>query len=293
MRCKNLFEILVIWIRTTVRSIRRVAGLIRELLNWAQSIVQAAKNICGSLPWPFDKLCELFMWLLEKAIEGLMWLYENVIDGVFKAVEAVLEYVYWLLGWIFWAVGWILRSIDLAACMAFPKSTRYLHICARILQDENGNLAVPTARVKLWLEGAKAFFEDHCHILLTYDIQIVAVKDTLFQKDFDCKFVSIFSNPWRWFSEHAVPCCVTMYVVRNVLPDAGCTIPGTNWFVMDGGLQDDKKSARCIVHEFGHLSDLWAHSSTPGNLMHTSCGSNVDPIQCCMMRTSRFVTTTP
>ena len=51
-----------------------------------------------------------------------------------------------------------------------------------------------------------------------------------------------------------------------------------------------------VVQEIGHLCDLWSHSSDPNNVMTDQPGGTHDQItdlQCCMIRTSRFVRAMP
>jgi len=104
----------------------------------------------------------------------------------------------------------------------------------------------------------------------------------------ECGFSNLFSSDFVWFSSHAGHNCLTVYVVEEIRGARGCSYPGSSWVLID------KEAAGCTpVHELGHLSDLWTHSDDSKNLMHAPCGEEITSFQCCMMRSSRFVSILP
>ena len=109
----------------------------------------------------------------------------------------------------------------------------------------------------------------------------------------------MFSAFFKWFTWHTCGCCnvVTVYMVneiQNSTPGSvtfGCSYPGSDWIIVADTSGTSMGST--IVHEVGHLSDLWQHTSDPNNVMTNVGGGTEDQLtagQCCLIRSSRFVT---
>jgi hypothetical protein len=82
---------------------------------------------------------------------------------------------------------------------------------------------------------------------------------------------------------------VTVFVVRDVLGKAGCSLgPLVDYVTVDMGALKSR-TRRVLVHELGHACGL-PHSGAAGNLMlPRRMGERLQPWQVAVLRTSRHV----
>jgi len=80
---------------------------------------------------------------------------------------------------------------------------------------------------------------------------------------------------------------VTVYVVRDLAGARGCSIPGTEYVIIDRHATNATRA-----HELGQATGPLTHSDTDVNVMHTPTRNDsveFTKSQCCLMRSSRFV----
>lgn len=282
--CHSILVPIIVIIRTLVRVVREV---VRTVCESVTSIITVFKEVCEEVcGWlgPFSFLCDWVCKLIEVVETVTEWICREVIDRIISWVEVILEYVFYILTWVCWVIDWIPRLPALLFCRLGFRPRRVMRVCVRILTDRAGNPAIPVADVQAMMNDAATIL-DRCNI----DLVIVS-NQTVEREEFldttTCDFGGMFSSFFVWFSRNACQqrCTVTVYFVRDIVNASGCAYPGTNWVTIDAG------GRGCtVVQEIGHLSDLWAHSDTSGNIMANPCGDNVTQAQCCIIRTSRFV----
>lgn len=137
------------------------------------------------------------------------------------------------------------------------------------------------------LRGADALFREH-GIALALEEPVRAAPLPAGIEPPSCGFRALVGRFFAWASSRAATPGITVFFVERLGGYAGCAIPGADWILVD--LHTDPTT---IVHEIGHLADLWAHHGDPANVMTNRPGGRHDrltPFQARVIRTSRFVT---
>lgn len=287
MICISILSPFVVLVRTLLQVARQIVRTVCEWLSSTITVVkEVVQKVCSWLPWPLDKICNWVTKLVEVVETVWNWVCHDVIETVFEWIEILVEYVVYILKWICWVIDWGIRGPELLLCHLGLRPRQFMGVCVKILADEAGNLAIPTADVQAMLRDAGAIFQ-RCNIALVVCGFELVIKPE-FLDSTTCAFSGMFRRFFTWFSAHTCGCCstVTVYFVRDIVDARGCAYPGTDWVTVDA--QGDGTT---IVQEIGHLADLWAHSSDPNNVMTDQPGGTHDQItegQCCMIRTSRF-----
>lgn len=292
--CNWILSPIIALVRTLVRTVREV---VRTVCEWVSTIIRTVREvverICRSLPWPLSALCNLVTRLIEVVETVWDWVCREVIDRIIRWIEVVLEYVYYILRWVCWAIDWAFRLPELLLCLIGLTPRKFMRVCVKILTDAEGNPAIAVADVQNMMRDAAAILE-RCNIRLILNSTELVRKEE-FLEGTTCNFGGMFSDFFLWFSERACqfPSAVTVYFVRDIDEASGCAYPGTNWVTVD-----EDGDGTTVVQEIGHLADLWSHSSDPDNVMtdQRDPGGTHDQItrwQCCMIRTSRFVSIVP
>ena len=102
-----------------------------------------------------------------------------------------------------------------------------------------------------------------------------------------CGVTDLLGRFFSWASARsAASPTLTIYFLEEMGNLAGCSIPGTDWIIV--ALSTDGTT---VVHELGHLADLWRHHPDPANVMTDRPGGKHDeitPFQVAMIRTCRF-----
>jgi hypothetical protein len=288
--CNLILTPIIVVIRTIIQVVREV---VRTVCEWVSTtirrIVQVVERVCSFLPWPLSALCNLVTRLIEVVETIWNWVCREVIDRIISFVEALVEYIYYVLKWVCWIIDLPRRGPALLACVLGFRPPRFMRICIKIVTDSEGSPAVSQAQVAGMLRDAAAILR-RCNIFLVVDsTELIARQE--FLDGTRCDFSGIFSEFFQFFSRRACCCSVaTVYFVRSIPDATGCAYPGTDWVTVASG-----GDGTVMVQEIGHLADMWAHSSDPNNVMTDQPGGTHDqitPFQCCMLRTSRFVTAT-
>jgi len=286
----NIFELIISTIRSILKNIREIINSVGAFfVDIIRTLGNAVSNVCKKIPWPFNYLCQLISWIINKIADLIEWIFKEILGGFIKVIQTIYEYLVLIVKWSLWAIGWALRVFALAACYANILGTRKLNICVRIFQDKAGKLPVEINIVRLWLETAADHINSKCGIILNYTIDTITVSDRLYNNNFISGIKSVFSDYFIELSQLSDPCCLTAYVVPDIPGKAGRYIPLANWLLIKKRSDNIHDHACTLLHEIGHASDLLVHSSDPKNLMHSPSGTDITKIQCCMFRTSRFI----
>lgn len=304
MICAAVLSPVVVLVRTLIQVVREV---VRTICEWVSKVITTIKavvekvcewvksKVCKKLPWPLNKLCNWVSNLVCKTVTKTLevvetiweWVCREVIERIIDWLEIIVEYVVYILKWVCWVIDWIIRGPALLLCLLGIEPRRFLGVCVKVLADNSGNPAIPLATIQQMLRDAAAIFR-RCNInMVVCSIEVVRKSEYL--DSTTCEFSGMFKRFFTWFSAHECSCCssVTVYFVRDIVSASGCAYPGTNWVTVDA--QGD---GTVVVQEIGHLADLWQHSSDPNDVMTDQPGGTHDQItrvQCCMIRTSRFV----
>jgi hypothetical protein len=200
------------------------------------------------------------------------------------ALESLTEYPIYLLAWIAWAADWIPRlpAIALAAAGRLPPAV----IEARpvVLLGPDTDPAPALARARVMGFEAAALLEPH-GMTLSLDDPMPALRSET-PRPPRCAPSALFGRFFGWASARGSARALTVYLVEDLGAVAGCSFPGADWIVVD--LRTDGST---LVHELGHLADLWRHSKDPGNVMTDRPGGSHDRLtraQAAMIRSSRF-----
>ena len=210
----------------------------------------------------------------------------RVAERMIEPIEVCFEYLVWSLQWACWLIDWIIRLPLIILDLLGIEFRVFLGVSVQILTDDAGNPAVPLETVRGWLRDARTIL-GRCRVdLILRRIDLIPKEGYL--SSTSCAFSSIFRRFFTWFSSRSCAGShrVTIYVVRSMGGASGCAYPGSSWAVVAGNAD-----GTVIVHEIGHLCDLWAHSGDPNNVMTVRGGGSHDRItrgQRCMIRTSRF-----
>lgn len=272
-----------------------IARFITETVcNWVTTTIKVVKEIaariCKSLPWPLNKICQWGTKLIEVLETVTEWICENVIKKIIDLVELVLEYVIFILKWVCWLVDWILfRWIALLVCLAGIELRKCVPVCLTILTDERGKPTIDVDAAKQLVADSNELLRQ-CNINLTVgSVRLVEKPDLI--RNVPTGAGQLFSWAFVWFSRNVCDCCsgVTIYFVSTLDSGAkGHAIPGTNYILVAVDSLQDKAT---IVHEIGHLADLWAHDDEVGNVMSIFNGTprtRLRKFQCCLIGSARF-----
>lgn len=297
MICAAILSPIVLLVRTFIQVVREI---VRTVCEWVSKVITTIKEVvekvCTWLPWPLSELCKLVTKIIEVVETVWEWVCREVIERIIAWIEILVEYVIYILKWVCWVIDWIIRGPALLLCLLGIEPRRFLGVCVKILADDAGNPAIPLITVQGMLRDATAIFRRCALSMVVCSVEIVRKPE--FLDSTTCEFSGMFKRFFTWFSANTCGCCstVTVYFVRDIVNPpglivSGCAYPGSDWVTVDA-----EGDGTVVVQEIGHLADLWSHSSDPNNVMTDQGGGTHDqitPLQCCMIRTSRFVKATP
>lgn len=286
--CNWVLTPIVVAVRTVLRVVREVVRTVCEAVSTTITTLKTVvERVCEWLPWPLSTLCNLVVRVIEVVETVWEWVCEEVIERVIRWVEVFFEYVFYVLQWVCWLLDWPLRAIGLALCALGVRPRRFMRVCVKVLTAADGTAALSTEEVNRRMQDAASIFAT-CNIsMIVTRVELVQREE--FLRGTSCEFGGMFTPFFQWFSANADRGCVTVYFVDDIQGASGCAYPGTNWVTVD-----DDGDGTVVVQEIGHLADLWAHSSDPDNVMtdEPAADGTHDQLtrwQCCMIRTSRFV----
>lgn len=288
MICIAILTPIVTLIRTVIQVARQI---VRTVCEWVSSVISVVKEVvskvCSWLPWPLNKVCDWVTTLVTVLETVWDWVCHDVLETILEWVEKIVEYIIFIFKWVCWVIDWVWRGPELVLCLLGVHPRKFIGVCIKILADEAGNPCISTDDAAAMVRDASAVFRS-CKINLVLCGTEIVIKPE-FLTGIGCSFGEMFKDFFTWFSARTCSCCslVTIYFVRELNGDTvGCSYPGSDWIVIEASTD-----GTTIVHEIGHLSDLWSHTSDPNNIMTDQPGGTHDQLtdtQCCMIRTSRF-----
>jgi hypothetical protein len=205
-------------------------------------------------------------------------------------LEIPAEYVFYLAGWVAWCLDWVARgpALWIAAGGRVPAGETTAEIAARavVLTPPGPNPVATLSRARVVCREAGALLGRYG---IGFSLEEVAVLPLpAWLRLPGCGAADLLGRFFSWASARAAPSpALTIYFVAELGNLAGCSIPGTDWIIVSLGTD-----GTTVVHEIGHLADLWRHHPDPANVMTDRPGGTHDgitPSQVAMIRTCRFV----
>jgi hypothetical protein len=268
--------------------------IVETVCNWVTTTIkiikEVAQKICSWMPWPISELCKWGTKLIEVFETITEWICENILKTIVDIIETIVEYIVFILHWVCWIIDWILfRWVALLFCTLGFKTRKCIPVCLTILSDPREGPVITVERANELVAASNVLLRQ-CDITLEVgSVRIVEKPDLI--RNVPTSAGHLFSRAFVWFSRNVCDCCsgVTIYFIRTLDSGArGHAIPGTSYILVAvDALVDDAT----IVHEIGHLADLWAHDDQVGNVMSLWNGTArtiIRPGQCCMIGSSRF-----
>jgi len=201
------------------------------------------------------------------------------------ALEAPVEYALFPLGWAFWLLDTLVRIPILAREWSAGPRPRRIPVRAVPLLRSRADPDVASARVRAVLSQAAALLDPHGVRLEVQSVDPALMPQTVPPPG--CGLAAVAGRFFPWASARCAGApCLTVYFVEDLGSLAGCAVPGADWIVVE--LRTDGTT---VVHELGHLADLWRHQADPDNVMTDRPGGTHDRIdwwQAALIRTSRF-----
>jgi hypothetical protein len=200
--------------------------------------------------------------------------------------EAPVEYALFLLGWVLWPIDGLLRIPALIRHVTTGLPEGVIPASGAVLIRAGSDAEAARRRASDLLAAADAIVRPH-----GLGVRIVALcaqrlPDLPLPEGGPEALIGPF---FRWASARSAGSPpLTVYFVEDLGSLAGCAVPGADWIVVD--LNTDGTT---LVHEIGHLADLWRHTEDPGNVMTDRPGGTHDGLtrlQAGFIRTCRFVT---
>jgi hypothetical protein len=204
-------------------------------------------------------------------------------------LEVPAEYVFYLVGWVAWCLDWVVRGPALWSAGGVPPGqTVAAEIVARVAV-----LTPPGPSPVAMLSRARAVCQEAGVLFGRYGIGLSLERVAILQlpaglRTPSCGPTDLLGRFFSWASARSAPSpTLTIYFVGELRNLAGCSIPGTDWILVALGTD-----GTTVVHEIGHLADLWWHHPDPANVMTDRPGGahdRITPAQLAMIRTCRFV----
>jgi len=201
------------------------------------------------------------------------------------AIESTVEYGLYLFGWLFWVLDWLFRAPALVRHATGGLAPGVIVAEGIVLLDAGASESRSSERARAILAQAAALLSPYGIRLEVANVGMVLRPGAA---PFGCGLAGLLAPFFPWASARgSVAPTLTVYFVEDLGRLAGCAYPGTDWILVDLGTD-----GTTVVHEIGHLADLWPHSPDPRNVMTDRPGGTHDgltPLQAAFIRTSRFV----
>lgn len=271
--------------------------LVETVCNVVTSFIktfrQVAEKICGYLPWPLSSLCKWGTKLIEVIEKVVETICEDILKKIVTFIELLVEYVIFILHWVCWVVDWILfRWLALLFCQLGFETRKCIPVCLTILADAEGKQTIEVAAALDMVAKSNVLLRS-CDLTLEVESVRIIRKGELIN-NVPTSAGHLFSFAFGWFSSNVCYCCsgITIYFISTLDNGArGHAVPGTSYILVAvEKIVDDAT----IVHEIGHLCDLWGHDDQVGNVMSITNDSGIPPrtiireLQCCMIGSSKF-----
>ncbi len=281
----------------------------QECKNVSRTITE---TICSWMPWPLDDLCNAISRVITEVICTTIWVLITVISWITKVVCEVISIIDWIIshtiGFLEWLVNRILTFPEWLGCLIGIKGyNKNFRICPMVLTTNEGKPIVPIATIQRQIDTAIKIYKEECNInVLASPIVIKPETSHLLQVS-ACDAGAYFHGDRMELNQLA--CCNggfldsikclrfpsglvwPMKTLRAIWVDTidggkrGCFMPMESYILIASSGAVDT-----LAHEMGHAGDL-AHTDDTGNLMNTPSrtDSNLSSLQCCTVRTSKFV----
>jgi hypothetical protein len=193
---------------------------------------------------------------------------------------------------------------EVAASLAGKRRPKKLRVRVAILRDEQGKPVATPEQVEPSLAEARRVLREQLAIDLVpaaepevRTLDVPAPPEALDSPCAEGSYQADFGPGGAFFRRHREPggvtgsgAPITVFVVRDVLGKAGCSLgPLVDYVTVDMTALTGKR-LRVLVHELGHACGL-PHSSAAENLMlPKSMGDRFQPWQVAVFRSSRHVT---
>jgi hypothetical protein len=271
-----------------------------------------SETICEWLPWPLDDLCDVIVRVITEVVCALVWVVVTIVSWVIRIVCEIVQVVLWVIDHVVSFIEWLVNRIvslpEMLLCFlgVRPGRKRY-RICPLVIANADGVPVVPVATIESQIAAAVRIYEACSISVIASPVTVVTGRPHLAAAP-GCDFAGYF-NEKRIEYEH-LSCCAGLLEglkcvrfpsglvwprqilkaiwVREIPGTAvGCTLLPESYILVDSAAAIDT-----LAHEMGHAGDL-LHDGDPTNLMapgDVRTGSSLSNTQCCVIRTSRFVT---
>jgi hypothetical protein len=270
-----------------------------------------SETICSWLPWPLDDICDVVTRVITEVVCQLVWVVVTIVSWITRIVCEVVHVIIWvvthIVGFLEWLGNRILTLPYFLLCLAGARiGGRKYRICPIVIADEKGEPVVPIATIESQIETAKRVWQQCGIEVISQPVNVVTDRPWLANAS-GCNAGGYFGGDRAEYE--LLRCCKGFLAgfrclrfpsgliwPRHVLKaiwvrqldssDRGCyLLPESFVLIGSTALQDT------LAHEMGHAGDL-LHRSDADNLMTTPVrtASNLTNWQCCVVRTSRFVT---
>ena len=290
--CNLILTPIIAILHLFVQVLRTIVETVCHIVTTViRTVKEVAQKICGYLPWPLSSLCKWGTKLIEVFETIVETICETILKTIVDLIEQIVEYVIFILHWVCWIIDWILfRWLALLFCRLGFKSRKCIPVCLTILADAREVQTITVDAAKAMVEKSNVLLQQCDITLVVESVKIVQKPDLI--DNVPTGAGHLFSSAFRWFSSNVCYCCsgVTIYFVGSLDSKArGHAIPGTSYILV--AVKDVVDDAT-IVHEIGHLCDLWSHDDEVGNVMSITTGTpprtKIREHQCCMIGSSRF-----
>jgi hypothetical protein len=269
--------------------IQTVCGWVSTVLHFARSVCE---EVCGWLG-PFSFLCDWVCTIIRWTETVWNWVCEEILVPIVVGfIRIVFEVIFYILTWVCWLLEWPVRGVDLLLCRLGFGDRRWIHLCVVVLERDRRKPQWSTSEIQRLLDGATTRLEQ-CNVSICF-LHFEVVETAEHQTGIDCGVSMLFGSNYNWFRRYEcrgfgaiVP--ITVFFVDDINDAKGCSVPGANFVLVD-----HEGTTATIAHEIGHISDLWAHSDDPLNVMAsptTDASVTFTKGQCCMIRSSKYATT--
>lgn len=269
------------------------------------------ETVCSWMPWPISELCDLVTKVITEIVCSIVYVVITIVSWVTRIVCEIIFIIDWiithLVGIIEWLVNRIISLPEMLLCfIGVGFGNKKYRICPIVIANAEGEPVVPVAVIQRQIETAIEIYRQ-CNITVEASpISIIEGKSHLADAS-GCDAGGYFSGD-RTEYEH-LSCCkgfiesvkclrfpTGIIFPRHILKaiwvdtlesgDRGCYLLPESFILMASTAAVDT-----LAHEMGHAADL-LHSDDPLNLMTTPTrtDSQLTDVQCCIIRTSRFVT---
>ena len=296
---------------------REVQERIEEVRNEAHEECRnvtrtITETLCSWLPWPLDEICDVVTTVITEVVCAIVWVVVTVVSWVTRIVCETINIIVFvidhIIGIVEWLVGRILAIPELLLCLVGANLGRKkFRICPMVIADAAGNPVVPLASITQHITRATQIY-NNCGIdVLAMPIRVITGRPHLAQAP-GCDFLGYFDTNRTEYER--LSCCSGLkesvrclrfpsgfiwprHILKAIwvtdIPGStiGCTMLPESFILIDAGASDPT-----LAHEMGHACDL-LHSDDVNNLMaptDASTVANITPAQCCVVRSSRFVT---